>query len=59
MDLDVSITSGGDRDVQINAGKKYKFRVRDENLASRVKLALTPEIGAGSSVRDHEERRYQ
>jgi len=59
LDMDVEICSGGDRDVVLNAGKKFKYRVRDMNLASRVKLALTPEIGAGSSVRDREERDYQ
>jgi hypothetical protein len=59
LDLRVEKVPGGDRDVVIDAGKKFKFRVRDLNLADRVRSALTPEIGAESSVRDREERGYQ
>lgn len=61
FDLNISISVGkeGMREVLINAGKKYRYIVRDLDLARRVKRALIPRIGTESPVRDPEERRYQ
>lgn len=60
-DLNINISTGrnGMREVLINAGKKYRYLVRDLDLARRVKRALIPRNGAESPVRDPEERRYQ
>ncbi len=61
FDLNISISTGrsGMREVLINAGKKYKYLVRDLDLARRLKRALTPRSGAESQVRDQEEREYR
>lgn len=59
LQMNIETGSGGCRVVTVDAGKRYRFVIRDEDLASRVSLALPPQTGAGSPVRIREERGYQ